>query len=348
VLLGIVDMKKLLLASTMLSFLNGAAEAQVGNLLTGAPPSPGQQYNTVVFNCPTFVASGGIVNGVSCETTLGSFSSPYFVLTGVATAGLVGAAANVMPSVCQHCSGSLVYQTPVSVAKFQSTFQFVSNGWNISFVLNNTNNTSANGADFYQGAGCEAGIFQGSSTDPTPPNNIFAVLIDSFEGDVAGTSDFSDSSMQWGTPGVFAANAPNPPFQSPCNPNLGGVNFTYAGVNKIKTAPVHLNSPSNATFQTTCTGGCDPVGSGDVGTGDTYQETVTYDGNNVTATLFNVTAGGTCTPVTSGTCFTTTWSGINIPSIVGAGTAYVSITSGTANNQSTINQLVYYFSYNTP
>lgn len=41
-----------------------------------------------------------------------------------------------------------------------------------------------------------------------------------------------------------------------------------------------------------------------------------------------MTAGGTCTPATSGTCFSQTWPGVNIPSIVGGNTAYIGMTTG--------------------
>jgi hypothetical protein len=303
------------------------------------------QSPVAIFNCSGFASTGGSLTG-DCEATFGSYSSPYFVMTGSYPGGydpsVGGSSVNIMPAACQHCAGALNYQQLVNIQKFKTNFTFVANGWNIAFVANNSNNNpSGNLANFSAGAGCEGGFFQGFAQS-VAPNNVFALMYDQYSGLVAGSNSFTDSGVQYYS-GSFAANAPNPPGQSPCNPNLGGTDFTYAGVNKVATAPVHMNSPQNATFQTTCSN-CTPSTSG-VATGDTYSVTITYDGSNLTADMFDVTAGGTCTPVTSGTCSHVTWSGVNIPSMVGGNTAYVGLATSTADNDSSTPLLIHTFSY---
>jgi hypothetical protein len=302
------------------------------------------QSPVAIFNCSGFSSSGASVMG-ACEATFGSFSSPYFVMTGAFNGNnpsVVGSTVNIMPAACQHCAGALNYQQLVNIQKFRTTFTFVANGWNIAFVANNSNNNpSGNLANFSAGAGCEGGFFQGFA-QAVAPNNVFALMYDQYSGLVAGSNSFTDSGVQYYS-GSFAANAPNPPGQSPCNPNLGGTDFTYVGINKVATAPVHMNSPQNATFQTTCSN-CTPSTSG-VATGDTYSVTITYDGSNLAADMFDVTAGGTCTPVTSGTCSHVTWSGVNIPSMVGGNTAYVGLATSTADNDSSTPLIIYTFSY---
>ena len=84
----------------------------------------------------------------------------------------------------------------------------------------------------------------------------------------------------------------------------------YYPTNKISTSPVPLNSPAGTDWATT---------------GDTYSATITYDGSNLTMSLYDVTTGGSC-PGSS--CFTHTWTDVYIPSVVGATTAYVGFTGG--------------------
>jgi hypothetical protein len=293
------------------------------------------QSPVAIFNCSGFASTGGSLTG-NCEATFGSYSSPYFVMTGSYPGGydpsVGGSSVNIMPAACQHCAGALNYQQLVNIQKFKTTFTFVANGWNIAFVANNSNNNpTGNLANFSAGAGCEGGFFQGFA-QAAAPNNVFALMYDQFSGLVAGSNSFTDSGVQYYSAG-----------QSPCNPNLGGTDFTYAGINKVATAPVHMNSPQNATFQTSCSN-CTPSTSG-VATGDTYSVTITYDGSNLTADMFDVTAGGTCTPVTSGTCSHVTWSGVNIPSMVGGNTAYVGLATSTADNDSSTPLLIHTFSY---
>jgi hypothetical protein len=156
--------------------------------------------------------------------------------------------------------------------------------------------------------------------------------LDSYSYLYATDSGFTYSSVQYYVPQNYASNAPNPHGQSPCNPSLGGSTYTYASVTKISTSPIPLNSPSNTE---------------NTSTGDTYSATVTYDGNNLIINLYDITAGGTCTPVTSGTCFANTWSGVNIPSAVGSNTAWVGLGSGTSGAAPAA-LLVNTFSYKTP
>ena len=186
-----------------------------------------------------------------------------------------------------------------------ATFTFQPNGQNISFVIQNSNNNPGySGVSLSGGAGCEGGFFQGFDAN-APPNNVFAVMFDSYSGNTAGSDTFTYSSVRW-----YQST------ESPCN----GTNDApdYWGLNKVSTSPVPLNSPANSVntcFQT------------NTGTCDTYSATIIYDGSNLTVNLYDVTAGGTCTPVTSGTCSHNTWTNVFVPSIVAGTTAYVGMAS---------------------
>jgi hypothetical protein len=297
------------------SMATGMACAQVGNLLSGA----GGTVTPPAFSCntPVFTCNSGFNSGTgACGVYFVCCGSSPFAVVGTfngSTSSLSGSDLILVQGSASHVAISMNYQTLVNVQKFCATYTFVPNGYNMVFMLNNSNNGTFNGSQFSAGAGCEADFFQGFS-QPAPPNNVFALLLDQQSGNNAGSNTFTYSSTQWYTPGVFASNAPNPPGQSPCNGNQGGTNFTYAGVNKVSTSPVPLNSPAGTGLTTT---------------GDTYSVTITYDGNNLTETMYDITAGGTCTPVTSATCFTNTWTSVNIPAAVGANTAWVGLGSAT-------------------
>jgi hypothetical protein len=301
-----------------------ATDIQLAYFPHGAPT-----YNTEVFNCSGFAASGGTTG--NCGTSLIGSGGQDFAIVGTqggSTPTFSGTSMNILPTGADHAAISLNYQTLVNIQKFQSTFTFVPNGQNIVFMVQNSNNNSANGQNFSAGAGCEADFFQGFS-QPSPPNNIMAIELDSYSP-LTGPGSFSYSSVQWYTPGVYASNAPSPPGQSPCNPNLGGTNFTYASVTKISTSPVPLNSPAGTQNTTT---------------GDTYFATVTYDGNNLSISMYDVTAGGACP---GATCFSTTWSGVSIPSIVGSSnTAWVGL-GGATGLASSYPLYVKSFTYYTP
>jgi hypothetical protein len=316
--------RRIILPASLILCLGATPIVQVANA----------QSPNAIFDCSGFATSGSSTG--TCEATIGTASSPYFIITGAtggSSPGISGSSVLLMPAACQHCALALNYQQLVNIQQFQATFTFVSNGWNVAFVAQNSNNNSVgNLANFSAGAGCEGGFFQGFA-QAVAPNNIFALMLDSYSGLIAGSSTFTYSGVQY-YQGAFASNAPNPPGQSPCNPNLGGTDFTYAGVNKVSTFPVPLNSPPNATFQTSTSG---------VGTGDTYSVTITYDGNNLTISMFDVTAGGSCPSATM--CFTNTWTGVNIPSMVGGNTAYIGLVTSTADNDSSIPLLIHKFSY---
>lgn len=320
-------MRALIQALLCVLFSTHFAVAQVGNLFSGAAGSAGAfTCSTSVFSCPSGFASTG-----SCGVSFIGGSGQNFAVVGTnngSTPALSGSQVNLIPTGSTHVGLNLNYQTLVNAQKFCTTYTYIPNGWNMSLVIQNSNNNPANGKDFSAGAGCEGGFFQGFS-QAAPPNNLFSLMLDQENSSDAGGTTFHGSSVQYYTTGVFASNAPNPPGQSPCNPDLGGTNFTYAGVSKVLTSPVQLNSPAT-TVETT--------------TGDTYQVTVTYDGNNLVITMFDVTTGGSCPGVT---CFTNTWSGINIPSIVGANTAWVGFAAGT-NTASTADLLIKTWSYSTP
>jgi hypothetical protein len=273
---------------------------------------------TPVFNCPSFAAGGSCGVGVFA-------SGETFQLNGSqngSSPGLSGSQINLVPANAGHAALNVNFQTLVNVQQFSTTFTFVPNGWNVAFILNNSNNNPTfNGKVFSAGAGCEAAFFQGFS-QTNSPNNVFAIELDQTgtllanqPGGSASSSnpDFTYSSVQYYDTGHSPPNAPNGPGQSPCNPNLGGTDFTYVGVNKISTSPVPLNSPSGTAGTTT---------------GHTYSVTITYDGSNLTISLYDVTAGGSCP---GASCFTNTWTNVNVPAIVGGNTAWVGL--GGATNQ---------------
>jgi hypothetical protein len=184
----------------------------------------------------------------------------------------------------------------VNVQAFTTTFTFVPNGWNLAFVLqNNTNSSAGTGTYFAAGAGCEAGFYQ--AFDGAPPNNVFALELDS-QSYLDSSETFTYSSVQ-----IYQQG------QSPCNPNDNQPNYYLT--DKISTSPVPLTSPANSLGSTT---------------GDTYSATITYDGTNVVLKMYDMTAGGSCP---GSTCFTYTWTDVNIPSLVNGTTAWVGLSTAT-------------------
>ncbi len=216
--------------------------------------------------------------------------------TNGSTPALSGTQVNLVPKGANHNALNLNYTSPVNVQAFSTTFTFVPNGWNVAFVLQNNTNTNASlgtRSGFTAGAGCEGSFFQAfPSPPPNPyPNNLFALDLDSSNGSTAGSGTFTHSSAQ-----IYQ------PVETPCNPNDGQTPYA-SPQNKISTSPVSLNSPASTANTTT---------------GDTYSATVVYTGTAVTLSLYDVTAGGSCPGVN---CFTNTWTGVSIPSLVGATTA---------------------------
>src|SRR3984957_1732085 len=212
---------------------------------------------------------------------------------------LSGSQILLMPNPGGHTATSLVYLTPVNAQAFTANFTFVPDGVNVAFTLNNTNNVPGyEGAKFVAGAGCEGGFYQAFT--PPEPNNVFALELDSNSPLVNNGSSFVYSSAM-----IYQAN------QSPC---IAPYNSDTTP-SKISTSPVPLNSPATTANTTT---------------GHTYSATITYDGSNLTLDLYDITAGGSCP---GSKCFTHTWTGVNIPSIVGSmNTAYVGLNSGTNSN----------------
>jgi hypothetical protein len=251
-----------------------------------AIPSFGQE--TTIFNCSSGFSSSG-----ACGT---NDSGSDFSLRAGSTIQLVGSQIELVTTGAIHVGNTAVYTTLTNDQAFRSTFTFVPNGMNIVFVLENTSNDPGwNGAEFSQGAGCEAGFFQSLGTPPLPPNNVFGVELDSYSPLTQGGS-FTYSSTQMYIGG-----------QSPCIP----IDPAFWPTAKISTSPVPLNNP---------------VSSQNTTTGDTYSATITYTGTTLTEQLYNVTAGGSC-PGSS--CFTYTWTNVDIPSIVNGTTAYPVLSGGT-------------------
>lgn len=217
----------------------------------------------------------------------------------------------------------MIYQQKVNVQAFTATFTFVPTGLNIAFVLqNDTSNhygVGLNGRDFSAGAGAEAGFFQLFDTEPV--NNIFALELDGYHAlTLADPYNFTYSSTQ-----IYSSRvSPQIPAGTP-----QWTDRTVYSTDKISTYPVPLNSPVNKGMTTT---------------GHNYSATIVYDGSNVTLSLYDITAGGSC-PGSS--CFTYTWKNVNIPSLVGANTAWVGISGGCNSNcASRIN--VKSFTYRNP
>ena len=295
------------------------------------------------FNCTGFATSGNSTTGNCGVRFPGSGFGTTMQLLGAfngSTPSISGTTAILVPTAADHNANNINYElASVNIGQFSSTFTFIPNGMNVAFVLSNNTvtwsgtGTAANGS-FTAGASCEGGFFQGFVV-PGPPNDTIAVMLESFGGNTANSSTFTYSSVQYYVTNQAPPNPPNAPGQWPCNPNPGNVpdqTVTYVGVNKLSTSPVALNSPAS-TLNTT--------------TGDTYSATVGYDGSNLSICLYDVTlANGSCSSATSGTgtFFTTTWTGVDIPTLVGASTAWVGL-SGSTGTASSFPLIITSFNY---
>jgi hypothetical protein len=266
-----------------------------------APPSTQAQ----VINCPSGFASTGAC-GVGIFAGGNSFQLNG--TTNGPSPGLVGSHVDLIPTGADHVALSLNYQRQVDDQAFSASFRFVPNGQNIAFVIQNSNNNpDFNGLTLSAGAGCEAGFFQAYS-QAEPPNNVFALELDSYSP-LTETGSFTNSSVQ-----IYQSG------QSPCLPSIQN----YPAIDKISTAPVDLTTGSQNTT-----------------TGDTYSATITYHGTNLTLNLYNLTAGGTCPGVK---CFTHTWNNVDIPAWVGGNIAWVGFTAATglpSNSPLYVDSLVY-------
>lgn len=297
-------------------------------------------YVTVALKSGTGGGGGGTVNIFNCNSgflhTTGSCGVAYigegaaaFKVTGTnngSTPVISGTAMNLLPNATIHAALSMTYQTQVNIQNFNTTFTFVPNGYNTSLIIQNSNNNpSFNGSIFSAGAGCEADFFQ-SFSQAAPPNNLFAVELDSLSPLTAAGS-FTGSSAQ-----IYPAT------YSPCNPNLGTdmTGWTYVSTTKLSTSPVSFNTPPTTAITST---------------GDTYSATLAYDGTTLSLNLFDVTTGGSCP---GASCYSKSWTtlpteqgggGINIPSLVGGNTAWVGI--GTASNTASVaDSLIRTWTYN--
>ena len=242
-------------------------------------PSYGQEANG--FNC-----TSGFTRSGACDFNL---------VGGGSGISLSGSQILLINRGVTHASAEAIYRTKVNDQAFTATFEFIPNGQNIAFVLeNNNNNPGYDGADFAAGAGCEAGFFQAFGPN-APPNNVFALELDS-QSSLTLTGSFIYSSVQ-----IYHSG------QSPCLPNDDGPNYTP--IDKISTSPVDLTNGHKATT-----------------TGHTYSATITYDGSSLTLNLSDKTAGGSCP---GPKCFTHTWDNVAIPSLVDGDTAYTTITGAT-------------------
>ena len=111
------------------------------------------------------------------------------------TPALNGSRVDLIPQGATHAALSLNYQKLVNVNSFTASFTFVPNGQNIAFVLQNSNNEQPlTVLHLSSGAGCEAGFFQAFGS-PAPPNNIFALELDSWSY-LGSAQSFSYSSAQ--------------------------------------------------------------------------------------------------------------------------------------------------------
>ena len=272
-------------------------------LLWALAPSAAQAQ---VINCPAGFSSSG-----ACGVALiGQGANSFKLSEGGGTQGLVGTQVDLVPANSDHAAISLTYQTQVNVQAFTASFTFVPNGWETSFIIQNSNNNpdGFNESIFAAGAGCEADFFQGYS-QTVPPNYVFALNFDSYQPLIDG-QPFTYSGTQIYTSPVGGY------VQCPCQSSTEscGTNNSDPPITKISTSPVPLNSPVDSRNTTT---------------GHTYSATVTYDGSNFTLKLYDVTAGGSC-PGSS--CFTNTWTNVDIPSSVGGTKAWVGLGGSTGSN----------------
>lgn len=249
-----------------------------------AKPSCGQ----TVINCP-----GGFASTGSCAVVAGggSGAAHFSVVQDGGGNGLTGSDITLVPVNGGHNGYCVNWQQQVNVQAFKASFTFIPDGYNIAFVLNNSNNNPTfNGAAFCSGAGAEAGFYQAFSQS-APPNNVFALEFDQYSSPDGTAATFTYSTVQIYQPGQ----------QDPGN---------YNSPLKISTSPVPLNYPASSRGTTT---------------GDVYSATINYDGSTLTLNLYDVTAGGSC-PGSS--CFTNIWKNVNIPAWVSGNTAWIGLTAG--------------------
>jgi Chitobiase/beta-hexosaminidase C-terminal domain len=257
------------------------------------------------INCP----SGFVGNASSgtCGVGYVGYSPQQWGFNNATGATVVSGKADLLPVGSGHAGNGLVYQTAVNVQAFSTTFTFIPAGWNLAFVLQNNNNPLyPNPKSFAAGAGAEQGFYQAFPAGPPNPwpTYLWALTLVSYSPPSL-TFDYSLAQM----------------FQT--NQNASQNVLTY-----ISTSPVPLTSSVSTQNSTT---------------GDTYSATIVYTGTNLTLSLYDVTAGGSCP---GASCFTQTWNGVNIPGIVGATTAYPGFTVGSNTTSTTVPEYVNTMVYN--
>ncbi len=249
-----------------------------------------------IFDCSAWTTSTGACQAFFSGQS--ATSNSFFVSTASPPSGIVGGAIDLVPAGSTHLGYSVIYQTAVNVQAFSTTFTFVPNGYNFAFVVENANNNGSP-RGFAAGAGGEGGFSQFAG----PPSNIAPNYVFALEFDSGGmncqTCGYTNGGVQW--------------YQTLQNPALpGDANPGYLPI--YPTNKVSVSSPFSFT-----------TGTQYIPTGHTYGAKVTYNGSDLTLNMWDVTAGGSCP---GASCFTTSWSGVYIPAIVGATTAYVGFTAG--------------------
>lgn len=260
------------------------------------------------INCPSgFVLSSSGACGIAPNGYIDA-GEPFNYRGASYPATLTGSnGLNLAPNGAGHAGWTLVGQAPVNVQAFDWKVWFYWNGYNFAVTLQNQSNASAGPCpgsgcqNFLGGAGGEGGFSQtyvgGSGVGP---NNVWAIQLDGYNG-LTNSASFTCSSIQM----YYSQQAPFLPVV-----NTSGYLAQYP-TDKVCTSPVQLNSPATtpATY-----------------TGDLVEWEVSYDGNTVTSVL---------TDSTQGTTSTQTWTGVDIPGIVGAATAYPVLAAGTSGGAQT-------------
>ena len=269
---------------------------------------------TTIFNCPSgFTTTAGEGN---CGVNPGTGTNRDFWYGPNSLGSLVGTQLQLIPANgTGHEAAGFIYQTLVNVQAFTSTFTFIPNGQNLALTFNNsTNNPLFNTNIFNAGAGCEGAFYQGYS-QTNPPNDVFAMMFDQVNPLTNGAA-FTYSSIQIYRSDISVGGSLPPYVACPCINSVEGCgtnNSNTGDIPKLSTSPVPLNSPVNTWLTST---------------GDVYSATVTYDGSNFKLSFYDVTAGGSCP---GASCYTNTWTSVNIPASVGANTAWVGFQGATRN-----------------
>lgn len=268
-------------------------------------PSPTPVEMASVFDCQSFTAASN--SNALCAVDLSGWqpNKNAFMIPGSSASFAAVESGKLYLSQGDggHLGTNLVYQKKVSTKKFEATFTFVPSGKNIALVLQNASDRSwsQGGARFNGGAGCEAGFFQAYGDDPAI-DKIFALALMQDMPLEPVKADLSNDIFTYSSVMIYKSG------ESPCSfmPKPKWASVTPFSIpTKISTSPVALNSPANKILTST---------------GDNYEAKVTYNGSDVVFNLKNLTKGGAT--------FSHTWKNINIPSIVGGDTAYVSISAG--------------------